>query len=129
MPKARDLRVLIVDDQTSMRQLARYALQQLGVVNVREARNGRQALEVLAKHKVELVLSDWHMDEIDGLTLLKLLRKHERSKTVPFIMATGHGDRESVVEAIQAGVNNYIVKPYDVATLRKKVEAVIGALA
>ncbi len=128
MPKAHNLRVLVVDDQASMLQLARYALNQLGVRDVLLARNGRHALDVLAKEKVHLVLSDWNMDDIDGLTLLKVLRKHDTLKSLPFIMATGQGDKERVVQAIQAGVNNYVVKPYDVATLKKKVEAVIGAL-
>lgn len=128
MPKARDVRILIVDDQPSMLELARYALNQLGVRSIYMARNGRHALEVLSKNTVDVVLSDWNMDDIDGLTLLKVLRRHDRMNAMPFIMTTGQGGKERVVQAIQAGVNNYIVKPYDVATLKKKLEAVIGAL-
>ncbi|WDR01485.1 response regulator [Devosia algicola] len=93
-----------------------------------KARSGRDALGKLDKASVDLIISDWNMDDIDGLTLLKVVRKHPRTTAVPFIMATGRSDKEQVKEAISFGVNNYIVKPYDASTMRRRIEAVIGAL-
>lgn len=128
MPNPAAMEVLIVDDQPSMRGLTKYILTQLGFKNVTEARNGREALSKLEYGNFDLVISDWNMDEIDGLTLLRVVRKHPKTSKVPFIMATGQSDREQVKVAIENGVNNYIVKPFDAATMRKKIEAVIGPL-
>jgi two-component system chemotaxis response regulator CheY len=69
------------------------------------------------------------MDDIDGLTLLKVIRKHPKTQAMPFIMATGRSDKEQVKEAISCGVNNYTIKPFDVGTMKKRIEAVIGALS
>lgn len=128
MPKAKEIKILLVDDQESMRALGRYALQQLGFGEIELARSGREALDVLSRKKIDLVISDWNMDDVDGLKLLKLVRKHPMTKKLPFIMATGQSERDQVRTAAQAGVNNYIVKPFDVQTLQMKIEAVIGKL-
>lgn len=128
MPQPQNLKVLVVDDQQSMRGLMRYCLQQLGVRNVIEAKDGGEALQALLANKFDLVMSDWNMEGMDGLTLLKTIRANALIKKTPFIMSTGQKDQEKVREAIQAGVNNYIVKPFNVETLRKKIEAVIGKL-
>ncbi len=128
MPKAQQISVLLVEDQQSMRQLARYALEQMGIQDVVEAKNGREAITQLSNRPFDLILSDWNMDEVDGLTLLKVVRGHPSTKELPFIMATGQSDVEQVRKAIATGVNNYVVKPFDTATLRKKIEAVIGAI-
>ncbi|MEO5337036.1 MAG: response regulator [Magnetospirillum sp. WYHS-4] len=128
MPQAHNLKILIVDDQQSMRGLLRYGLQQLGVRNVVEAKDGGEALQALLANKFDLVISDWNMDGMDGLTLLKTIRSNPLIKKTPFIMSTGQKDQEKVREAIQAGVNNYVVKPFNVETLKKKMEAVIGKL-
>jgi two-component system, chemotaxis family, chemotaxis protein CheY len=69
------------------------------------------------------------MDDIDGLTLLRVIRKHPRTQAMPFIMATGRSDKEQVKEAISSGVNNYIIKPFDASTMKKRIEAVIGTLS
>lgn len=129
MPKASALSVLIVDDQQSMRGICKYILNQLGFRDIIEARSGRDALTKLEKARIDLIISDWNMDDIDGLTLLKVLRKHPRTAALPFIMATGRSDKEQVKEAIACGVNNYIIKPFDASTMRKRIEAVIGALS
>jgi two-component system chemotaxis response regulator CheY len=129
MPKASAVSVMIVDDQQSMRGICRYILNQLGFTNVIEARSGRDALGKLEKGEVDLIISDWNMDDIDGLTLLKVIRKHPRTQNMPFIMATGRSDMEQVKEAISCGVNNYIIKPFDASTMKKRIEAVIGALS
>lgn len=129
MPKASAVSVLVVDDQQSMRGICKYILGQLGFKDITEAKSGRDALAKLEKTNVDLVISDWNMDDIDGLTLLKVLRKHPKTQALPFIMATGRSDKEQVQEAIACGVNNYIIKPFDAATMKKRIEAVIGALS
>src|ERR1700710_1624569 len=129
MPKASDVSVLIVDDQQSMRGICKYILTQLGFKEITEAKSGRDALGKLEKTNIDLIISDWNMDDIDGLTLLKVIRKHPKTAAMPFIMATGRSDKEQVKEAIAEGVNNYIIKPYDAGTLKKRIEAVSGVLS
>lgn len=129
MPEVQNMRVLIVDDQASMRGLTRYCLEQLGIRNVDEAKDGADALGHLQTTKFDLVISDWNMDRIDGLELLKMIRGNPLTRMTPFIMSTGNKEREKVKVAIQAGVNNYVVKPFNVATLKKKIEAVVGPLS
>jgi len=129
MPKASAVSVLIVDDQQSMRGICKYILTQLGFKDIIEAKSGRDALSKLESANVDLIISDWNMDDTDGLTLLKVIRKHPKTQAMPFIMATGRSDKEQVQEAIASGVNNYVIKPFDVTTMKKKIEAVIGALS
>jgi two-component system, chemotaxis family, chemotaxis protein CheY len=128
MPSASTLRVLIVDDQMSMRGIARYCLQEIGIKNVVEAKSGAEALVAIGSNKFDLIISDWNMDGMDGLTLLKTIRSNPLTKRMPFIMATGQRDTEMVKTAIQAGVNNYMVKPFNAATMKQKIESVIGKL-
>lgn len=128
MPKAKEISVLLVEDQMSMRLLARQALQTIGFSQITEARNGREAMTLLDRETFGLVLSDWNMEDVDGLTLLKTIRRHPRTSKLPFIMLTGNADRDKVKIAIDAGVSNYIVKPVDVITMRKRIEMVMGAL-
>lgn len=94
-----------------------------------EAKSGRDALGKLEYSTFDLVISDWNMDDIDGLTLLKVVRKHPKTQKIPFIMATGQSDKEQVKIAIESGVNNYVLKPFDASTMRKKIEAVLGPLS
>jgi two-component system, chemotaxis family, chemotaxis protein CheY len=129
MPKASAVSVLVVDDQQSMRGICKYILTQLGFTNIVEAKSGREALFKLEKQNVDLIISDWNMEDIDGLTLLRVIRKHPRTAGMPFIMATGRSDKDQVKEAISSGVNNYIIKPFDASTMKKRIEAVIGALS
>ncbi len=129
MPKASAISVMIVDDQQSMRGICKYILNQLGFTQIVEAKSGRDALGKLEKSNVDLIISDWNMDDIDGLTLLRVIRKHPKTQGMPFIMATGRSDKEQVKEAIQSGVNNYIIKPFDASTMKKRIEAVIGVLS
>jgi two-component system chemotaxis response regulator CheY len=129
MPKASTVSVMIVDDQQSMRSICKYILGQLGFKEIVEARSGRDAMGKLEVTHVDLIISDWNMDDVDGLTLLKVVRKHPRTQDLPFIMATGRSDKEQVKEAISHGVNNYIIKPFDAMTMKKRIEAVIGTLS
>lgn len=128
MPVMSAMSVLVVDDQISMRGLARYSLLQIGFTSIDDAPNGLAAFQKMEAKPFQLVVSDWHMEVMDGLTLLKTIRADPKLKKTPFIMVTGQSDRELVVQAVQAGVNNYIVKPFTVATLRSKIEAVVGRL-
>jgi two-component system chemotaxis response regulator CheY len=128
MPAARSLKVLIVDDQFSMRSLMRAGLQQIGIVDIEEASDGDEALRMVVKAPVNLIISDFNMPKFDGMNLLRAVRAHEPIKSTAFIMLTGRADKELVLRAIQHGVNNYLVKPFSIAALKEKIEAVMGGL-
>ncbi|MDB5433367.1 MAG: cheYII [Caulobacter sp.] len=128
MPAAAAINVLIVDDQQTMRSLVRTGLNQLGITNTREAADGEDALRALISKSAHLVISDFNMPKMDGLQLLRAIRSHEPIKGLAFIMLTGRADRDLVQRAAQFGVNNYLVKPFTVATLREKIEQVFGTL-
>lgn len=128
MPAARMISVVVADDQSSMRSLIRHGLSQLGFTDIREASDGDAALKALATKPAHLILSDLNMPGMDGLGFLKTVRESDALKKTAFIMLTGSSDRDSVQRAIQLGVNNYIVKPFTVANLRERIEAVLGKL-
>jgi two-component system, chemotaxis family, chemotaxis protein CheY len=129
MPNAVALKVLVVDDQNSVRQMTRMTLEEIGIRHIHEAENGRHAMEIAGVQPLDLIISDYNMPEMDGLGFLRAVRGHPVARRVPFILLTGRGDRELVVKAAQAGVNNYLVKPFTAAILRGKVEQVIGKLS
>lgn len=128
MPAASSLRVLVVDDQLTMRSLVRSALQQIGFKDVHEAPDGEEGLKAALANGPQLVISDFNMPKMDGLDLLKALRAQDSTRKTAFIMLTGRSDRELVQRAIQYGVNNYLAKPFTTAALKQKIEAVFGAL-
>ena len=129
MPAAAALKVLIVEDQFSVRQMTRMTLQELGIRHIHESANGKEALETATVQPLDLIISDYNMPEMDGLGLLRAVRAHQAVRKLPFILLTGRGDRELVVKAAQAGVNNYLVKPFTAAVLREKIEQVMGKLS
>lgn len=129
MPTAAVLKVLVVDDQNSVRQMTRMTLEQLGVRFIHEAENGRQAMDTASVQPLDLIISDYNMPEMDGLAFLRAVRGHPAVRKVPFILLTGRGDRELVVKAAQAGVNNYLIKPFTAEILRQKIEQVMGKLS
>jgi len=129
MPAAAALKILIVDDQLSVRTVARMSLEKIGVRLIHEAENGQQALKTASIQPLDLIISDFNMPEMDGLALLRAVRGHPALRKTPFILVTGRGDRELVIKAAQAGVNNYLVKPFDQATLQKKMEEVLGRIS
>jgi two-component system chemotaxis response regulator CheY len=129
MPIAAALKVLVVDDQNSVRQMTRMTLEQIGVRHIHEAENGNQAVDTASLQPLDLIISDYNMPEMDGLGLLRAIRSHPAARRVPFILVTGRGDRELVVKAAQAGANNYVVKPFTADILRTKIEQVIGKLS
>jgi two-component system chemotaxis response regulator CheY len=128
VPCAADMQVMVVDDQRAVRNLVRASLNELGCDRVTECADGREALESLRAHPVHLVISDMTMPVMDGMALLRALRVEPNLLGVGFIMLTSRGEAELVREAIAAGVNNYLVKPFTMATLRRKIEAVFGPL-
>lgn len=129
MPTAATLKVLIVDDQLSVRQMTRLTLEQIGIQVVYDADNGNTGLQALMRQPIDLIISDYNMPELDGIGLLRAVRAHPHVRRLPFILLTGRGDKELVVKAAQAGVNNYLVKPFDAAILRTKIEQVMGKLS
>lgn len=120
------IKVLIVDDFSTMRRICKHLLKQIGFTNIVEADDGTTALNVLKKEKVDLVLTDWNMPKMNGLELLKAIRKDPNLKHLPVIMVTAEALNENIIAALKAGVNNYIVKPFNAQTLEKKIEDVIG---
>lgn len=121
-----NMAILIVDDYKTMLRIIRNLLRQLGFANVDEASDGATALQKLRRGEFGLVISDWNMEPMTGLQLLKEVRSDVKLKSTPFIMVTAESKTENVIAAKKAGVNNYIVKPFNAATLKTKMTAVIG---
>ena len=128
MPSASSLRVLVVDDQQTIRSLVRIGLKEIGVTHIEDAVDGEDGLRALLTHKSNLIISDYNMPKLDGLNFLRAVRSTPALKNTGFIMLTGRADSDLVQRAQQFGVNNYLVKPFTVATLRQKIEAVYGTL-
>jgi two-component system chemotaxis response regulator CheY len=125
MAMDKNMNVLIVDDYKTMLRIIRNLLKQLEFDNVEEATDGAEALAKLRAGNFGLVISDWNMEPMTGLDLLKEVRADARLKHLPFIMITAESKTENVVAAKQAGVSNYIVKPFNAETLREKIEKVL----
>ena len=121
----KNMNVLIVDDYKTMLRIIRNLLKQLDFNNVEEALDGQEALSKLRTGNYGMVISDWNMEPMTGLDLLKEVRADARLKHTPFIMITAESKTENVVAAKQAGVSNYIVKPFNAETLREKIEKVL----
>ncbi|MBU1539831.1 MAG: response regulator [Alphaproteobacteria bacterium] len=128
MPAATDLKVLVVDDQQTIRSLVRNGLRDIGVTTIEEAADGEDALGALLTKRINLIISDFNMPRLDGLGLLRAVRMTPQLKGIAFIMLTGRADADLVARAQQFGVNNYLVKPFTVSSLRSKIEEVFGAL-
>ncbi|MFQ5784690.1 MAG: response regulator [Alphaproteobacteria bacterium] len=118
--------ILIVDDYKTMLRIIRNLLGQLKFNNVDEATDGSMALSKLRDGKFGLVISDWNMEPMTGLQLLREVRADDKLKNTPFIMVTAESKTENVVAAKEAGVNNYIVKPFNAETLKSKIASVLG---
>ena len=118
--------ILIVDDYKTMLKIIRNLLKQLGFNNVEEAMDGGAALEKLRNKNFGLIISDWNMEPMNGMQLLKEVRLDTKLKDVPFIMITVESKSENIVAAKEAGVSNYIVKPFTAATLKSKIETVLA---
>lgn len=124
----KNMPILIVDDYKTMLRIVRNLLNQLGFNNIDEATDGTMALEKLAQKPFKMIISDWNMQPMSGLDLLKKVRADERFAKLPFIMVTAESKAENIMIAKQAGVNNYIVKPFNSETLKMKLSAVLGPI-
>jgi two-component system chemotaxis response regulator CheY len=118
--------ILIVDDYKTMLRIIRNLLKQLGFDNVDEASDGATALQRLREKEFGLVISDWNMEPMTGLQLLKEVRSDAKLAHIPFVMVTAESKTENVIAAKEAGVTNYIVKPFNAETLKQKLTAVFG---
>lgn len=122
----KNMPILIVDDYKTMLRIVRNLLKQLGFNNVDEATDGAMALEKARGKSYGLIISDWNMEPMTGYELLKEVRADAVLKDTPFIMVTAESKTDNVIAAKKAGVNNYIVKPFNAATLQTKLTAVLG---
>ncbi len=120
-----NMKVLIVDDYNTMLRIIRNLLQQIGFKDITEAADGEEALEKFNADDFGLVISDWNMEPMSGYDLLKSIRAGNKNASVPFIMITAESKTENVIKAKQAGVSNYIVKPFNAETLKGKIESVL----
>jgi two-component system chemotaxis response regulator CheY len=121
------MKVLLVDDSRTIRNIEKKTFAQLGCSDVMEAADGVEALQQIGQTRPDLVLIDWNMPNMDGITLVRKIR--ETDKTLPLIMCTTEAEKSRVIEAVQAGVNNYLVKPFTPETLKEKVEATMAKVA
>jgi two-component system, chemotaxis family, chemotaxis protein CheY len=119
--------ILVVDDYQTMVRIIRNLLKQLGFEDVDDASDGTTALAKLKQKRYGLVISDWNMEPMTGYELLRHVRADDSLRATPFIMVTAESKTENVIAAKKAGVNNYIVKPFNAQTLKSKIEAVFGA--
>ena len=122
----KSMNVLVVDDYKTMIRIVRGLLEQLGFQNIDDAMDGPSALEKIASKDYGLILSDWNMVPMTGYDLLKAVRAEARTRTIPFVMVTAEAKTENVVLARQAGANNYIIKPFNLAVLKQKLNTVFG---
>ena len=121
----KDILVLVTDDSPTMRRIIKNTLERIGYNNSIEAENGKEALDLLNNNPVELLLTDWNMPVMNGLELVGEVRKIEKYKKLPILMITTRGMKEDVVQAVHAGVNNYVVKPFTPEILEEKINKVI----
>lgn len=117
------MKILVVDDSSTMRRIIKNTLSKLGYDDLLEAEDGQDALKKMAG--VELLITDWNMPNMDGLTLVKSVRSNPAFKDVPIIMVTTEAAKTEIIEAVKAGVNNYVVKPFTHDVLKEKIEQVI----
>jgi two-component system chemotaxis response regulator CheY len=121
MPADPNMKILVVDDMVTMRRIVKNILKQLGFANVDEAENGQEALQKLRLDTYGFVVSDWNMPVMTGIDMLRAIRADEKLKTTPVLMVTAEAQQSNLIEAVQAGVSNYIVKPFTAETLQEKI--------
>lgn len=124
-----NIKILIVDDFSTMRRIIKNLLRELGFNNTDEAEDGDVALNKLKSHPYDFVVTDWNMPNMPGIELLRAIRKDPDLKSIPVLMVTAEAKRENIVEAAEAGVNGYIVKPFNAATLKTKLDKIFERLS
>lgn len=120
----KNMKILIVDDFSTMRRIIKNLLRDLGLNNTHEADDGNTALPMLKSGDFDFVVTDWNMPGMQGIDLLKAIRADEQLRHLPVLMVTAEAKREQIIEAAQAGVNGYIVKPFTAATLKEKLDKI-----
>jgi two-component system, chemotaxis family, chemotaxis protein CheY len=118
-------KIMTVDDFLSMRKIIMNLLKELGYTNVLEADSGVSAWKTLEETKVDFIISDWNMPKMSGFEFLKMVRGDDRFNKIPFLMVTAESDKRSVVEAVKAGVTNYILKPFTPDKFKQKIEQIL----
>jgi two-component system, chemotaxis family, chemotaxis protein CheY len=121
---SKDIKILVVDDFSTMRRIVKNVLNQLGFTNIVEAEDGKVAFSKLQAGGIDFVVSDWNMPNMMGIDLLRAVRADEKLKALPFLMVTAESQKENVLQAVQAGVSNYIVKPFTADTLEQKLATI-----
>ena len=119
-------KVLIVDDFSTMRRILKNILKQIGFTNISEADYGSTSWEELQKNSFDLIICDWNMPKMSGIELLKKVRADDTYKDIPFLMVTAEAQKQNVIEAVQAGVSNYVVKPFTAESISEKLEKIIS---
>ncbi len=120
----KNLRILVVDDFATMRRIIKNILKQLGFNNIEEADDGNSAWERLNRGDIDFIVSDWNMPNMTGIELLRKVRNSEEFAGLPFLMVTAEAQQENIIEAVQAKVSNYIVKPFTAETMMQKIEKI-----
>jgi len=118
------MKTMVVDDMSTMRRIVKNLLKQLGFANVEEAENGQEALIKLKADKFGFVVSEWNMPVMSGIQLLRAIRADEALKSIPVLMVTAEAQKENIIEAVQAGVSNYVVKPFTAEALQEKINKI-----
>ncbi|MBN1931958.1 MAG: chemotaxis response regulator CheY [Desulfobacterales bacterium] len=119
------INILVVDDFATMRRIMKNILKQIGFTNIIEADDGTTAMSELKKKKFDLIISDWNMPNMPGIELLKAVRSNNDLKSIPFLMVTAEAQKQNVIEAVQAGVSNYVVKPFTAEAISEKLEKIL----
>jgi two-component system chemotaxis response regulator CheY len=123
------MKFLVVDDYSTMRRIIKNLLHDLGYANVTEADDGNTALPLLQNGSFDFLITDWNMPGMAGLDLLKAVRANDKLKKLPVLMLTAEAKREQIVEAAQAGVNGYVIKPFTAQTLKEKIDKILESRA
>jgi two-component system, chemotaxis family, chemotaxis protein CheY len=124
---SKDMKFLVVDDFSTMRRIIKNLLHDLGYPNVTEADDGKTALPMLQGGGFDFLISDWNMPGMSGLDLVKAVRSDTKLAKMPVLMLTAEAKREQIIEAAQAGVNGYVIKPFTAETLKEKLDKILGA--
>lgn len=124
----KQMKILIVDDFSTMRRIIRNLLRDLGYTNTAEAADGKKALPMLQQGNFDFLVTDWNMPVMDGFSLLKAVRADDKLNDLPVLMVTAEAKRDQIVMAAQAGVNGYVVKPFTAASLKEKIERIFDRI-
>ena len=124
MPADPNMKIMVVDDMSTMRRIVKNILKQLGFSNIEEAENGKDAFEKIKQGGFGFVVSDWNMPVMTGIELLRAIRSDAELKTLPVMLVTAEAQKENIIEAVQAGVSNYIVKPFTAEQIQEKISKI-----